>query len=592
MADLFEALGAPRSDDQSPVVSVPPDRRPLPDDNAPLFGALGADPATAVAKQQQTPPPPLMPTAGPSGSGWTDWPRRIGSAFADAAASTVTPLLRARYGPQTVPGPVPTTPEQARANAINTMGGTYYQPETMGGRLFQSGLSSGIQGITNPASIPASFAGGATSQLAQEALPPDAPDWLRTLVGLPAFMAGAKGGQKVANLAVPPAGGVTPVPGSPSTQLPGVFPPPPPPGIDPTRAALAQRAADAGIELGAGNLSGSRFIKYLRSAGAVIPFSGSEAAAERQQGQFNRAVSQTFGEDADKITSDVIDGAHTRIGNVFERVANNTNVPMDNQLMADLQTAQTNARLQVPDNYVGNIDANIDHVINTAANNNGILSGTQYLNLTKRGGPIDSVIQNPNTRSAGIALRQALDDALERHAQPADVADLQTARAQYKALKTVEPLTVRADAAGGPTPSTGDISPAALLGSVRQTYGVSPTARAPVGAIPLKDFAQIGQLFLKEPPESGTAPREMIQHGLGTLGQAGAFLFGGKELGMDALHSALAFGGTALANRIVQGALRSQLGANRMVRAAQNPGGFQFSMPGVAQLPFSLAAGQ
>ena len=102
---------------------------------------------------------------------------------------------------------------------------------------------------------------------------------------------------------------------------------------------------------------------------------------------------------------------------------------------------------------------------------------------------------------------------------------MQQARTQYKALKTVEPLTLRADAAGGVTPSTGEVSPAALLGRVSQQY--DNAARAQPGQIPLLDLARIGQRFLKEPPSSSTAERlgvMQIAKGVGSLGLGAAGL--------------------------------------------------------------------
>jgi hypothetical protein len=117
------------------------------------------------------------------------------------------------------------------------------------------------------------------------------------------------------------------------------------------------------------------------------------------------------------------------------------------------------------------------------------------------------------------------------------VAALREARTQYKALKTVEPLTVRADTPGGATPSTGDISPAALNSRVNQQYD---TPRATLGQLPLKDLAQIGQRFLKEPGSSGTAERLSLMNIGKNIGSVGAGLAAGAYAGINPLYEGLA----------------------------------------------------
>lgn len=292
-----------------------------------------------------------------------------------------------------------------------------------------------------------------------------------------------------------------------------------PSGMDAETHALAQVARSHGIDVSLGQTSDNPFIKYADSAVRRLPFSGYGSFDKRNQEKFNAALAGTFGEDASKITPDVLDRAQQRIGGVMNDVANRTSLPMDAKLQGDLantvRLAQT-AGLQPGQTEA--IQRQIQNIGDIAAQNGGTIPGQVYQNLTKRGEALDLLQGNRSTTSGqlGGQIRDALDEAMSRGASPADVAALQQARTQYKALKTVEPLTMRADAAGGATPSTGDISPAGLLARVRQQY---PTAaRQGVGEIPLKDLAQVGQRFLKEPPSSGTSERLTVQgimHGLG-----------------------------------------------------------------------------
>jgi hypothetical protein len=70
------------------------------------------------------------------------------------------------------------------------------------------------------------------------------------------------------------------------------------------------------------------------------------------------------------------------------------------------------------------------------------------------------------------------------------------------------------------------------------------------------DLARIGQRFLKEPGNSGTAPREMIMHALGTAGGLGAVALS-PEMGLTHLAAAGGLGGMVAAGRGLKAAMDS-----------------------------------
>jgi hypothetical protein len=297
-----------------------------------------------------------------------------------------------------------------------------------------------------------------------------------------------------------------------------------------------------------------------------------------QQTAFQRAALRVAGEDAPRATTGVIDNANNRIGRDFEGFANRTTAPADAPFLTDLQDIVDRSRLSMSADHIPTVERNAMNIIETAANNGGDISGHAYLALTKRGGPIDALISNPQFRQVGLEFRNALDGALQRHAAPEDVALLMRARAQWKALKTIEPLTLRADTAGGATPSTGDISPAALRAAVNKSY--EGAARGRGGD--LDTLARIGQRFLKEPPSSGTAERAAINSALGGLGGGGVALGG--------VPGVIPLAGTLAAGRAVNSVLRNQWLARNQVAASLNPNGFQFSGPGTLAAPFGFGA--
>jgi hypothetical protein len=122
----------------------------------------------------------------------------------------------------------------------------------------------------------------------------------------------------------------------------------------------------------------------------------------------------------------------------------------------------------------------------------------------------------------------------------------------------------------------GEISPALLSGAVNTSF----KNRAFAGAGDLGELAQIGQTFMKEPPNSGTVPRLMdaIKRnalslgGLGGAGAAAAFQnpelalkLGAASAGLGALrYGSDAFSGAVARNPLIVGNLirRGQQGAD------------------------------
>ncbi len=315
------------------------------------------------------------------------------------------------------------------------------------------------------------------------------------------------------------------------------------PPMDPEAALLARKAQQYGIPLGGAEISGSTPMRYLKATLDQIPFTGAAARDAAQQQGFNRAVAQQIGVDAPKLTPGVMSQARDRLGQQFDAIAERNPIHFDNQLFNDLGTIDTSAASEMPESTLRQVRKNLDDVLSAAQE--GTITGSQYQALTRKGTPLWRAMNStdPNVAHYAGQIRSALDDALERSASPDDLDLLKKSRSQWKALKTVEPLVEKSP--------TGDVSPAGLLSQVRQHYG----DMAYNGAGPMGDLARIGQSFLKEPANSGTAPRAMWTNLLtgGALGAGGLGLADPAALG-----SIAATGGKAL---LALPALRGAAGA-------------------------------
>lgn len=317
-------------------------------------------------------------------------------------------------------------------------------------------------------------------------------------------------------------------------------------------AELAQLARDKyGIDVTGPQIASNPIIKFLDSVVNRLPLSGGTAAKQAQQQAFNRAVADSFGENASELTPEVLNAAKKRIGSVFDSVAQRTpEIRPDQQFVDHLTQVVRDAEQTLPASEIEPIRKQIVSVLEKFSGAKPI-TGETYQALTRKGAPLDRLMTSaasPNVRYAAREIRDALDGALERSAPPAALADLQKARSQWKAMKTIEDLAEKAP--------TGDISPALLMGAARKSYGnMAYDTNAP----DLVNLARIGQQFMKEAPSSGTAERNML---IGGLGGAGATML----LNPAAVPFAAAkAGGALLAGRALGTALRSRPLANAMI---------------------------
>ena len=233
----------------------------------------------------------------------------------------------------------------------------------------------------------------------------------------------------------------------------------------------------------------------------ITPGSGYRTPASMQASVdgLQRNIVSEMGEDPNtsdllsrnKITTGpggVMDRTATRVGGVFDDVANRTNVnPAEtNNVITKLANIDGGLDLEnLTDAQKALIRRNIDLVQNAAANGNGTISGADYQGLTRTGTPLDKLASNsdPNVASVGMQLKSALDDGFQASASPADQAALTQARYQWRLMKTVQPL---AEKAQGANIDPGDFASRVVAASRKldgSTGGIAYTGGGTIGEL-------------------------------------------------------------------------------------------------------------
>ena len=316
-------------------------------------------------------------------------------------------------------------------------------------------------------------------------------------------------------------------------------------GMDTDRGApavddpLAQKMIDMGVPLKQSQVNGGGFSKLADSAVKDIPGSGASKFNDAQFSGFNRAISHTFGEDSDKITPDVIDSAYTRIGNMYDTALKGKQIPFTN---SDLQAfSDIDDKTSFLDPAHRSIVTNqLDKIMNEAQANGGTIPGETL-------GAIRSTIAGGIKSAppgAGMLLRELRDHIINMSGTAAP--QLREANAQYSALKTIEPLAIKATASGG------NISPSLLQNQVVKTIGPKQYASGGAGNLGnLADLARGGQKYLKNMvPDSGTAKRSLFYaSGLELLGSGVDSIVTGNPTPF--LSSVATLGGGAIAARLL-----------------------------------------
>jgi hypothetical protein len=314
-------------------------------------------------------------------------------------------------------------------------------------------------------------------------------------------------------------------------------------------AEVANLEAEGVRDLTAGQRTGSTRLQYLEQSLGDITGAGSRQV-ERGQEQFTRAALRRAGEDAPRATPDVIDNAFARIGNQFDTLAARNTLHPDQAMGPQIRRSIDDYNgIVSPPNRAPVIGAFEQEIAQVLGANSNTIPGAAYQSLRSR---MEAVARSAPHEVADTVrgMRNALDQAMERHLQRANSPDLgawRIARREYRNLLPIE----RAATSAGSDAATGLISPSALRNAV-VNQGRRGYAR---GTDDLGRLARSGEAVMRTLPNSGTAGRAYMASLPATLGMAGTGLVTGNPAMLGAgLAGALGppIGGRTLMSRPVQ----------------------------------------
>ena len=419
--------------------------------------------------------------------------------------------------------------EQASAEFMKSGAGQAgYLAGSVGSLLIPGAALGRVGGVASRVgsaiSAPKTLLGAATAGGVQGAIQPVAENQSRTLNTAVGAIGGI-GGNVVAR-------GVSRI-GKPVTSV-----------ARPRAQVAARRLETDGVPVDIAEKTNSDTLRAVRRTLEDNPLTARQmnAARERTQEQFNRAVMKTTGENAVDAGPEVVQRAHKRIGDVMDDVAKRNKIMIDDQMLDDLARIEAEASATLNTGDLAPIRNQLNNILGKLKDGD-VIDGKAYQRIRSNA--------SKSTANKAIApfanqLREAIDAGLQRSAGEQDAALISSARREYRNLMRVE------DSIG--TTELGDISIPKLAAATSRKSERTAALRD-VGDSRLARLSRSANTMRDTFPNSGTAARSTGQAlAGGTLAGLGAgaatFLTSDDPLTLDnlsqtAINAALGAGAYA-----------------------------------------------
>lgn len=179
--------------------------------------------------------------------------------------------------------------------------------------------------------------------------------------------------------------------------------------ISPITAMAAQKLRNLGVNIPIGAVPGASTV--IKTLNRLFGDGGEQA-----QHQLTAAAARTIGSDSPVLTRDTMNEAEEQLSQRFNQFKDIPEVAKKDPIFkTDLAHVWHNAQQEPLSQEAYGKLHDIFSTIRDAGDKNGVMSGNDYHVLTRRGSLLDKGTFHPEVREHAIAIRDALDDAMERH---------------------------------------------------------------------------------------------------------------------------------------------------------------------------------
>lgn len=301
----------------------------------------------------------------------------------------------------------------------------------------------------------------------------------------------------------------------------------------PERLAAADVLKKEGIDLTAGQVTGSKGLRYAEGE-----LGGGTASnmMEKQAEQFTSAALKRAGISASRATPEVLESAYDTMGKQFNDLSSRNAIVPDQQLAADLRSTFDEYNSLAGSDAKPIVKNSIRDIVEGIKANGGVFPGESYKSLRSRIGRAQRGTADPELKSALGGIMESLDDAMGRWISvnnPNDLGAWEQVRQDYRNFLVIE----RAAAGAGENAAMGLISPAALKNAETALQGKRGYTQ---GHGDFSDLSRAGVATMSPLPDSGTASRVAARSIMGIPAVVGGVMGNGFLPGFGALAGAAA----------------------------------------------------
>ena len=257
---------------------------------------------------------------------------------------------------------------------------------------------------------------------------------------------------------------------------------------------------DAGVPLDLAQETGSKVMGWAKRLTSDNPFTGggSHAFEESQNNAFTKAISKTMGEDAERITPEVLQNAKTRLGDVYNNLFDRNGVRVTRDFQKSLTELKDASEKVMPEGQKG-ITNIVNDIMEKSKLNMGHLDGKQYQAIKQQLAAMEAQGGTAGHYAGELRekLFEGLSNTIKKLGNKEDLELLKQTNKQYGNMKKIEDIALK--------DPDGHVSPAKLYNSL--------TTKAKRNAFyqddpHLAQLASAGKSVLTEKmPNSGTAAR-------------------------------------------------------------------------------------
>lgn len=259
---------------------------------------------------------------------------------------------------------------------------------------------------------------------------------------------------------------------------------------------LIEYAKSIGVQLHPSQLTDSKFVKALASQSKYWPGSGFHRGQMRQQGQFNNAVANEIGVNANKLTDPVMSEAKKGYSKLYQEAYDGVDIAGDKEMVSSVKSLLKEAKDDLLPEQYNLLRNQVASAFKAFKFNGGDISGKQYTALRTKLGKISAShgkgSANPLLGEKLGEFKTIVEDTAKRSLPQDKIATAKEAERLYRNYQAVEKSLKQVSGASG------DVRPTSLWPIVNGKYKSTPEMR---------ELARFGQVIKDPIGDSGTAAR-------------------------------------------------------------------------------------